>query len=334
MGNKHASQVQIGQEVTAGTAVTPTARWRGEASMPDDQEVLVFPEEDVGSIPGKDRSYIPALLTEMSFLDTPATFEQVPYPLISGVLDDDPVADGTGTGWITQHDFPTSTVPTVTDLKTLSITGGDDKDQEQVEYFFTEEFTLGGIAEESLMLSGWKGKGRQSTLDDFETLTLPTVEEIKVNLASLYIDAVAGTVGTTLITDVIREISLKIKTGWIHRWGADGQLYFNKCVMTRPELTLEITFDHDTVAMAQKVAKRAQTPKLIQVNFKGSELTTADTYTYKRHIWNLAGKWEKFDPLGNDGGVTVSKGIFKVRENDVASLYAEITNVNEQETLP
>lgn len=335
MGNKRLMQLQIGQEATPGTAVVPTARWRGPVVAIDDQRIIVFPDEDIGSIPGKDRSYIPALKGMVAIPDTEATFEQIAYPLISGVEDPARVQDGAGDGYITQHDFPTDTQYTVSDIKSLSITSGDDQAKKQVEYFFTTEFTLHGVVNEALKLEGWKGEGRKLETDAFETISLPSVEEILVNKSTMAIDAVGGTLGATVITDIIREISLKVVTGWIGRASADGQLYINKCVMTKPVITFEVIFDHDTTAIAERANWENEVARQIQVKFEGSDFGTAGTvYSKKTHIWNIAGKWEYFEPLGEQDLITVSKGIFKVLENDTASLYAQIINVVDLVTLP
>ena len=286
-------KIQCGVEATAGTAVPATTYWRGVGAIEDTQE-MKFTEEDIGYLSGVDRSYVPALGAKITFADTPATFEQLPYILAAGVKNVvTGSADGTGSGKIYTYTFPTTAANTI---KTYTIEGGDDQQEEEMEYSFVEAFKLSGKPGEALMMSAdWIG--RQVTASTFTgSLSLPTVEEILFSKGLLYIDAIAGTIGTTLKSNTLLGADLSVKTGWKAVRAADGQLYFSFIKSTPPEVILAITFEHDSTATAEKAFWRAQTARLIRLKITGTTLTTAGTtYTAKTLLIDLAGKWEKFD---------------------------------------
>lgn len=324
-------KIQLGLETTAGTAVAATALFRGKGTLEDASE-FKFPEEDIGYLSGVDRQYNPKKLAKLSMDDVEATFEQLPYILAAGVKNVvSGAADGAGTDKIYAYTFPTTAQNSI---KTYTIEGGDDTQEEEIEYAFVGGFKLGGKPGEAVMMSAdWLG--RQITLSTFTgSIAVPTVEEILFSKGKLYIDAVGGTIGGTLKSNTLLAMELAVKTGWVPVFAGDGNLYFsfNKCV--GPEITLDITFEHDSVALAEKAAWRAGTARQIRLNFDGSAAATpGTTFTYKTLRIDLAGKWEKFDKLDGIDGNDVVKGTFRARYNSTAALFAEIKVVNELASL-
>lgn len=328
-GIKALRMIQLGAESTAGDAVAATARWRGMGTIEDGREV-VFPEEDIGLVGGADRSYIPRLAAAISFEDIEATFEQLPYILEAGVQTVSPTTDS-GSGYIYSYAFPTTGVNSI---QTYTIEGGDNQQAEEMEYAFVEAFTLSGAAGEALKMSAdWVG--RQVTNTTFTaSLSVPSVEEILFSKASLYIDDSTGTVGTTLISNTLLAMNLEVDTGWQVVETATGELYFSFAKSTMPEITLDITFEHDANAVAEKTAWRNQTPRQLRLEFPGSALSTTGTYDTKLLRVDLAGKWESFEPLGEEDGNDTVEATFRMRYNSTAALFGEIVVVNELSALP
>jgi hypothetical protein len=336
MGNRWKTQVQLGLEATKGTPVPATARLRVVAGFPEDERVIVFPDEDIGSIPGKDRTYEPELGAKVAFPDAEATFEQLPYIFsagIEGIVAG--VADGAGTDFIYTYTPPVTSQPAASFIKAYTIEGQDDQQAEEIEFCVVEEFTLKGKKNEALMVSSnWFG--RQVQLSTFTpALSLPAVEEILFNKGKLFVDEPGGTIGTTQISDSLIEMELKMITGWIPRQSATGAIVFSHIAHTRPVLELSLTFEHDTNAVAEKAKWRTQTARLIRLSFEGTAFgTPGTTYTFKILQIDLAGKWSTFDPLGDDESITIAKGSLTARENDVAALYSNFVVANEVTTLP
>lgn len=322
-GIKLLRKLQLGRETTAGTAVAATTIWRGMGTL-EDQREMVFVEEDIGYLSGVDRSYQPKLQAALSMPSVPATFEQLPHILDAAIGVATPAPDSTGSGDVYSYAFPTTAAPT---LKTYTIEGGDNEAVEEMEYAFVQSFTLEGSAGEALMVSA-EWLGRQVAPSAFTTTaTLPDVEEILFSKGKLYIDAADGTIGTTQKSSTLLSATLNANTGNVPVFTADGELFFTFVKTVGSEITLDITFEHDGTATAEKAAWRAQTPRLIRLQFEGSTLTTAGDYTKKTLTIDLAGRWESFAALEDQDGNDVVTGTFRARYNATAALYAEMVVV-------
>lgn len=335
MGNIFAARVQMGREGTAGNEVDASQFWRGLAGFLDEQQTLIFVDEHIGSIPGKDRTYIPQVLAGIAFPDTPATFEQITTLFAAGIQDDTPAADGGGSGKIYVYQPPVDwNQPGITFIKTYTIETGDEEAAEVATYCVPAEFSLKGAMGEALMVSStWFG--RQAATTTFTSgLSYLAVEEILTQKGIIYIDN-AGSLGGTPITNSISQFELSVTTGWIPRFTAGGELFFSKAVYTRPEILLSIVFEHEDQVVAEKVLMRAQTARSIRLIFTGSELgTSGTTYTYKTLIIDLAGKWETFDTISESDGVSEVAATFRARDNDTENMFAKFTVVNESAGYP
>lgn len=328
-GVKALRRLQLGAESTAGTGVAATTRWRGGGTIQDDLD-LVFVEEDTGYIGGTDRSYIQKYDASLEMDDVEATFEQLPYLGMAGIVNATPVVDGPGTGYAYAFPFPTTSQATI---KTYTIEGGDDQQEEEFSYGFVEQFKLSGRAGEALkMAATWRG--RQVSASTFTgALSPPAVEEILFGTGKLYIDAVSGTIGTTLKSNTLLGMEWTVKTGWQRVYTADN-LYFSflKCVM--PEAPLTLTFEHDGTSVAEKANWRSQTARQIRLQWQGSALSGGGTYTNKLLRIDLAGRWQKFEKLAEQDGNDIVRGTFLPRYNSTAALFASMLIVNTLSVLP
>lgn len=325
-------KIQMGREATAGTAVAATTIWRGTGTIEDKREV-VFPEEDVGYLSGIDRSYIPKLDAALSMDSIEATYEQLPHIFEAGIRTDTPAQDGAGSDYIYEYVFPTTSKNT---LKTYTLEGGDDQQAEEMEYSFVESFTLEGAAGEALMMSA-EWRGRQVTDTTFTAgQSIPSVEEILVSKGKIYIDDVSGTIGTTQKTSTLLGLTLNVTTGWIPKYTADGNKYFTFIQSTPPEVTLQLTFEHDGTATAEKTNWRNETARLIRLEFEGETAfaTPGTTYSYNTFRIDMAGKWETFDKLGEQDGNDIITATFRARYNSTSALFVLFVIATELATLP
>jgi hypothetical protein len=325
--------LQVGQEAStdhdAGVAATANLRFNG---LWDDVSTFVFPEENTGYISGKDRNYISQYLAEMA-MEGEATFEQLPYWLEAGLQTVSPTTDS-GSGYIRTYLMPTTAQNTI---KNMTIEAGDDQACEKSAYCYLNNFTLSGKYGEAWQLSG-KWTGSQVIVTDSFTpstdITVTAVEEMLFQKSKLYIDVDSDTIGTTQKSNTFLDASLAVTTGWVHQHTGDGSLKYSLLKCAVPEVLLDITFEHDGTATAEKTAWRAKTARQIRILIQGSALTSAGTYAVKTCIIDLAGKWEKFEVLGDVNGNDVCKGRFRARYNANAALFAKFLIVNELATLP
>lgn len=328
-GVKTLRKLLLGKETTPGTAVAATTYWRGLGTIEDTLEV-VHPDEDVGILGGLDRAYIPKLGAALEMEDTEATFEQLPYILEAGVDSQTPAQDGAGTLYISTYTIPTTTQG---DWKTYTIEAGDDHAAEEMEHSVVEEFSLKGKGGEALMMSA-KWIGRQVTPSTFTgSLSIPTVEEILFSKGKLYIDGAATFPATTLRTSTFLEMELKVKTGLAPFLTGEGNLYFTGIKRVAPEFMLDITFEHDAVSVAEKVAWRAGTTRSVRIDFTGS-VGTGTTYSNKKLIIDLLGKIEKIEKMGEQDGNDIIKTTMRARYNGTAASAGRFLVVNLNVTLP
>ena len=330
-GIKALRKLQFGWEVTPGTAVAATKVYRGLGVI-DDQREVVFPEENVGLIADQDRAYIPFYLAQIEAEPVEATFEQLIFFGSMGIKTLTPAADGVGTGKI--WDFAAHYASTLNSIKTATIEGGDDQQAEEVEYCFVDTLKLSGKPKEAWKMSATI-KGRQASTTTFTgALTPGTVEEILFGKTKLYIDAVGGTIGTTLVSNTLMGFDLEIKTGIVPVFSGDGNLYFSFHKFTKPEIKLDIIYEHNASAVTEKAAWRNATSKLFELKSEGSALGTPGTaYTYKTVKADLCGKYAKFEKLDEIDGNDIVKATINARYNSTAAKFFNLIVVNEVATL-
>ena len=325
-------KIQLGQEVTAGTAVAATAIWRGIGTIEDTRETI-FPDEHVGFVSPLDRSYQPKLEGALAMEDTPSTYEQLGYILAAGVQDlTTGVADGVGSDFIYAFTFATTAKQAP---QTFTLEGGDDQQAEEFNFCFVTDFQLAGVSYEAWQMSAnWMG--REVTPTTFTgALTLAAVEEMLFSKTKLYIDVIGGTHGTTQISGSLLAATLNVDTGQRPVPVGDGSLFYSAFDQKmKPEITLEVTLEHDANAVAELVTFRAETPQLLQLKTEGSAFGTGGT-TYSNHtmLIDLTGKWESFEKIGEQDGNDIRTGVFRAGYDLTAASFCEITVVNEDSTL-
>jgi hypothetical protein len=330
MGVKALRRIQLAYEAAAGTALATTEIWRGTGVLNDEREI-VFPEEDVGSYMPRDRSYIPQLNGTVTLDDTPATYEQLPILFSIGIEN-----VNTGTIDSSGYSYTFDIIDTVAGTKqTLAIEAGDDQRQDSLAYVYAEEITLSGAKGEAVTM-GATLRGQQVVDTSFTAApTLTTVEEILFQKGKLYVDAT--TVGTTQLTTTWHAFDLTIPTGWKALHTADGNLYFTSTVFRgyrENEITGSITLEHDALAEAEITAARNETVRLIRMEFLGSALTTADTYTYKTLRMDMAVRYTAVPSLEDEEGDDIVTLPFKsVYDATAPVLGAQIIVVNNLQTL-
>lgn len=331
------NRTQIGVEATAGGSTDlPTTIWRGMSVLKDNLRT-VFPKEKIGLLGGSTRSYIPETGGEVLLTDE-ASFESLGYIFQSGIKTVAPSSDATGSGfswtWAMQA---VSTDPiATTDLSTLVIESGDNVGAEIAHYGFVREFTLGGKAGEALSLSATIQTRAPATTTFTAGLTAPTVETILFSTGAMYIDPSTDAAGTTIASQTLFDASLKVKTGWQAKNAKDNRTDFSFIKRTDDEITLDVTFEHETIALAEKAAWRAGTERVIRLTFVGSALTTAGTLGTKKLTVDLYGKWLNFGAGGLEemDADNVYKGTFRCAYSNAASNKMVVTLVNELSALP
>lgn len=332
-------RTQIGIEASAGgTTDTPTTIWRSMGVMKDNLRI-VFPKEKIGVLGGTTRSYIPETGGEVT-LEGDATFEQSPYIFQTGIYHTAPTTDASSAKvWTWAVQQGDSDPHATTDLDTMVIECGDNIQAEIAHFGFVKDFTLSGKAGEEVQLSANLETRAPATASFTSGLTAPTVETILTSLGSLYIDDSTGTIGSTLKSNTILDFSLKMTTGWMSKKTKDNRLDFSFIKRADDEIKLDVTFEHNSIAVTEKAAWRARTERAIRLTFLGTALSSTDAgapYDTKAFVINLYGTWEQFGAAGLEemDGNNVYKGTFRVAYSSAAVAKASFVIVNELASLP
>jgi hypothetical protein len=338
IGIKRLDRLQFGKEVTPGTAVVATTRWRGAGNMLDDQRKIEEIDEFIGILGGgADRDAVVQLLGMVDLADVPATTEQFQYLLAMGLGGPTTgAADGAGTDKIYTTNIPTTTVPT---LVPYSVEGGDNSEVEVMEYTVCKKITLKGAMGQTARMSG-SLMGRQVTRlgASFTAATIPAVSELPVQKGKVYLDAVGGVYGATQLTGVIVGFEVNVEISINPIFTMDGNLYYAQPLYVDHKITGSLTFLHDTAAQGASGAKldfRNRTVKKLRLDLIGdAPASGGTTYQNKRIICDLPCKYLNPGPLADQSGNNVLNFKFHSRYNTTVGDAGKFVVVNELATLP
>lgn len=335
-GRKNLRRIQFGKEVTPGTAVVATTRWRGTGAIADKLVVKEI-DEDIGILGDTDRSVIPQLMGQLDLKDIACSFEQLQYLFAMGMGGPvTGVADGSGSDKIYTNNIPTTALPTTT---SYTIEGGDDFEVERMEYTVATKIQIHGNAGEELQVNAsLMGRQVQRFASGFTAASIPaTIEDILVSKGKFYIDAIGGTYGTTQVVGQILGIDVTFEWTWVPKFTMDGQLYYTFPAYTGQKVSGKITFEHDAAASGNAGAKadwRSNTPKKIQTTFGGSALSLAGTtYSVKTLIIALPSKWKVISELQDKTGNDIVTAEFFSKYDLTAGDAGKVIVVNEQAAL-
>jgi hypothetical protein len=329
-GIKVLRKVQVGNEgVTPGVVAPATTLLVGTGTLEDTREVI-FQTGDVGLYAGSGNTRTAKWGGKLEY-EQEASFEQLPI-LLSASVDDvvTGAADGGGSGHIYDYEFANTAPQSIT---TWSLEGGDNIQSEVLNYGYVPSFNLTGKGGEPVMAkTTWQG-AKVAVQAYTSGVLIPTVEAILFSRGSLAIDDSGDTIGATPVSNTFLAMDLKVETGWIEVYTADGLAdpTFSFLKQTEPNITLDITFEHEANSIAEKANWRNEVWRKLRLKFEGSALGTGATYTKKTLIIDLMGKWTKFDKLDEQDGNDIIHGIFQVKYSDAAGdlLSAEIIVINE-----
>lgn len=335
-GIKALRRIQIGQETAAGTKATATAIMRGFEGVIKDNTMIEFMPENIGIAGGANRTRKPATGSEMAMTGG-FTFEQGGYFFQSGFYKTTPTTDASsGKIWTWTVQTVSTDLIETTDLQPLTVEGGDNQQCEYFTYGFTREFSLSGQAGGGLDISATI-EGRETGTTDFTaSIAIPTVEDVLFTNGKLYIDT-STDIGTTQVSQTLFSMNLNVTTGWKGYAAVDGRIDFSFAKWTGSEIVLNVVFEHNSSAVAEKAAWRAQTERAIRLQFDGTALSTTDasaTYDKKALRIDLWGKWESFDALSDADGNDHVAGVFRAGYSSTAAKKAVFTICNQLASLP
>jgi hypothetical protein len=331
-GIKALRKIQLGRmaDSDSDTAVPTTTIWRGGGTI-EDRRNTYFINEDVGIITGTDRSNTSSYLGAIALEQIEATPEQFPHLLEMGIRTVAPSSDSSGDGFIYQYDIPTTSLGT---FKPYTVEGGDNAGAEVMPYCFCESFSLSGNEKEAWKMGGVL-LGKTVTPQAFTVgVTLPSVTHFNFGSSLLYVDNDSDDFGTTVVSRTLLQAQLEYKTGLMFKYTADGSLSPSFVQYTMPEATWKLTYEHNTSAISEKALWISETPRLIRVKTTGTAFTTGGDYSNRTLIVDTAGKYLKFDKLGERNGNDVLQCTFQMKYNSTIAAAGKFIVVNSLSSLP
>lgn len=326
-------KIQFGVETTMGTEVDETTYWRGQGTINDASEVL-YPEEDVGIIGGVGRNYVAKADGTFDLPEIEATFEQLPYLGCMGIEGVAGSQDGSGSGYIYTFDFPYDAVQSP---YFYTVVAGDNQQAEVITACFAEQVVISAAMEEAwkmkATLRGWPG-GPSSFKGG---LSIPSVEEIVFGNTSLYIDDVGTGYGNTQVTESFLSFELTVDRLFKAVWTGDGanKNFTLVKVNSKYAVTLKLTLEHDSVAVAERANRRAGTARAIRIIATGDDFTTAgSSYSAKTVIMDIPGTYSENEALDEDDGNMVIEFNLKNHYDATLTDRGQILVVNASSTLP
>lgn len=329
-GRRKLRQMQLGPEGTPGSAEAATAEWRGQVAGIEALDDIQMVPEDVGNFGDADRTSKVNVGAQIQVPETPFTFEQFPYFCEMGIKTVAGVQDGAGTDYIYTYAFPTTAEPTI---KTYTVESGNNQKVYEMEYAFCPEFRISGAPNALVMMSGLL-RGRQRSVSAFTSIATPAVDEAPFSQASLYLDAIGGTMGATELACSMLGFTINVNTGLVPIFAANGQLYFCSVDQVGWEVTVDVVFRHITGEDTEEANWLAQTARLLEIKVIGPAVATPGTdYSVKTAQFQFPGKWTKFNPLEDRDGNDIVTGTFTSRYDGVAAVGPSFIAVNELVTL-
>jgi len=219
--------------------------------------------------------------------------------------------------------------------------GGNNARVDRSTYCFPTQFEISGKggrdADALMMSSSWTTRQWEKLAAGFTAgIALPAVSEALFGRAKLFIDPIAGTMGTTEKIDTLASFSYKANTGIRHQFAGTGSLYFSKAQRKgKIQIACAISMYQNAAALAEYDAWLAGTPRLVRIRIDGPTLTSAGTtYSQKAIILNMPGTWVKFPSPDEIEGAEVLAGQFRPAYDPTAGIGPSITVVNELAALP
>ena len=265
--------IQIGVESTAGTAVAankslPSLSIDGSAKMNFDKFRPSGSKLNTITALGKE-------WTEAKVSGEP-TYSELHYLLASILQYTAPVQIGATTAYTWSH-LPSSTAPDT--VKTYTVEKGSSVRAEKFAYGIMSDLTLSGDRD-NIDLSGMM-MGRAMTEGITLTSSPTALEQIPIlpKEVSIYADTASGSLGTTLLTRVLKW-SWSISGRFNPLWVVDAaQTSWVAHVEGPVNAQLKLTMENDATGAAYRDLARAGTTKFIRIEaVSGQNAGTATPY--------------------------------------------------------
>jgi len=322
--SKKLRRVQIGRQAAVDTEVDATYKWPGTGTILDNIDVQQI-DQDVGIAGGTTEVNIPMKGGGLALGPDTAAFEMMLHLCEMSIKTVSGVIDGTGNDpYIYTYPFPTTAGNSI---KQYTVEGGDDTQEEQFLNVFCSDWTLAGSARNPYQLSANLTGGTVAPGTFTSDPGLGLRNNMNFGMTKVYLDAVGGAIGTTQKSNTVHSLNFKYTSSQKAKETADGRLDFSFVQDTLDySAILQVEFEHDSIATAEKAFYRAGTPRLLQVKVEGSTAfaNPGSTYSVPTMLLNLPGVWMNFSKIGERNGNDVVTGTFESHYDSTAAIAGSV----------
>ncbi len=312
MGDNRLMKFQAGKETTRGTPVATNTVLLGQVGELTPDRKPTFPDEHIGLRAQSMRSIVHQYQVKDTFKCANAYYQLLPLLLGCG-LKGGVTPTETTPG---QADYAWNQSPSLTAANSpnsMTVQKGDDTQVYQADYAMIERLRLSwqvsqGMEASPVALEADFFARHWTPISAFDTVALPTVEDINGKFSRFYLNTAWASVGTTEKTNILRGGDIEFLTGVMPDYSGSASKDFNTHVESNPEAMAQFTFTGGSDADAIWDAFQAQTFQVIRVAFLGSQLGSGAVHSLKIDI---GGYWEDVRPIGaQENGQNLHKAVF------------------------
>lgn len=294
-------RIQIGKEITPGTAVAASVKLLGFqlGHMLGDRKKQ-HPSDDRGELAESFRSFT-SQYDWKDMLKGNASFEMMPYLCRMAIK-------GAVTGVVTDTSAYTYTyAPSLTAANnpdTCTVEFGDDAQAYRVPFAFGSDLMLSGQLDQAVQAEMTVEANHISQNAFTGALSDTSIEDVIVANTKLYIDATGGTIGTTQVTGKLLDWQWKLPKHFMPGHRQDGTLDFVRITEAKMQPTLQLTIE-SAEAQALASAFTGDTRQLVRLISTG---TLVGAVTQKKTL-QIDGAYniDHIDKFEDKDGVNVVK---------------------------
>lgn len=338
-GIKILETVQVGKEVTKGTAVVATRRIIGDARYRRIQDVYEFLDQNSGVFARVPRVGVVTRHASQIEIRCPLDFTQILLPLQSGMVGG---VTGVGAGADKTYTFtPSTSTPPALEAYTVEYVerSPDDNAEMEFSYGITEEIEITGTTDNMSELR-FRMFGRASADSTMTAaIAVPSLVYAAPQRWGVFDDSAFAGVGVTQILAQVYGFRWTYRNAVHPGFYLDNRstLDFSTEEYGRPECELELDVVHDpdsaSFVQAHEAFKTAQTPRFLELRHTGATLG-GGTYSLKLQgaFYHMADSMEE---RGNDrdGNITVRMH-FGSAYDSVSAQQVKVIVVTDAATFP
>lgn len=285
VATKIMTEILVGKESTAGTAVTPVSRLLCEGRVQERREQEDFEDTDDGLTARVSRA--PEFTKHWSEIELKFKFDFT-QPLLAFMAGMEGGNSGVGGAADKTWTFDrAANVAALFDTFTFQYyeSDGTNKIRKQIAYAFVTGYEV-EIGADGVPMMTIRLTGRKSTAPSNTTIAVPSLQTTASLLSKVYVDTTWAGLGGTQISGQIFGVRHRYETGLFPQWYIDGRSALDFSTVHYKKRSAEVEIDaavdpNSGFVTAEETAREAKTVRFVQIELLGPALGGG---TYKMEL--------------------------------------------------